>query len=180
MTDNPLHIPNGHIGTAWVFMADIPESEFDAFKANGIDAATGQIIDTDFIELFDPANLAGYSLSRYLSEANGLHHEQVVADAAKLDAITKPVLIIYSSSLRDGPLDFDPKAPLEFVGRYDNQPTKPVQASITGQHDSEGFGVSAPDTTKKPKSDARIGGMVAMAAIAVMALLVILMVFIAG
>ena len=125
MTD-PLEFPERtDARVVWVFTADLPEPALDDFTTRTdagwlLGEALGvPTLDPEFIETFPPKDIAEYGLVRYLTEANGMDPDQVGSDAAKLGALTKPVVLVYSQALSGQQGRFDPKPPLSFVGRYE-------------------------------------------------------------
>jgi hypothetical protein len=125
MTD-PLVFPErADARLVWVFTAALPDDTLDDFTARTdagwpLGEALGiTALEPEFIEAFPPQDIAEYGLVRYLTEANGMDPDQVSADAAKLGALTKPVVLVYSQALSGQQGRFDPKPPLSFVGRYE-------------------------------------------------------------
>lgn len=136
MTD-PLTIPKGDHRLLWVFGVDLPKAQIPAFEAETyhddgtvmwpLDDALGLSLapDHDFIELFDASVMQEYGLARYLSEANGM---EIGDDAARLDALTGHVLLVFSQALKPGETAFHLKPPLSLIGRYGlTPPEAPAQ-----------------------------------------------------
>ncbi|MDO6590804.1 hypothetical protein DS901_10415 [Loktanella sp. D2R18] len=173
-----------HEKVVWVFAIDLPAEEIANFKEekysdddapiSPLVAALGLAhIDTDFIEVFDTETIRDYGFAKYLTDANGMNPAQVNPETAMLAAITGHVLLVFSDALKDQTLA--PKAPLRFVGRYSASPSiHPVQKIET----EAAKGVLP--QPQPPKSDARMSGMVATAALVVMFLIVAMMIWIAG
>ncbi|MCG3269357.1 hypothetical protein [Yoonia sp. I 8.24] len=173
-----------HEKVVWVFAIDLPTDEIAEFKEKNdhdddapispLVAALGLThIDTDFIEVFDADTIRDYGFAKYLTEANGMDPAQVNPETAMLAAITGHVLLVFSDALNGKTLA--PTAPLRFIGRYSSaQSLHPVQKIET----EAAKGVLP--QPKPPKSDARMSGMVATAALVVMFLIVAMMIWIAG
>jgi hypothetical protein len=168
-----------HEKILWVFAIELAEDAIATFKddttpISPLVAALGlSHIDTDFIEIFDADTIRDYGFAKYLTEANGMDPAQVNPETAMLAAITGHVLLVFSDAL-DGQT-LMPTAPLRFVGRYKaTQSVHPLQKIDT---DAAKGVLPQP---KPPKSDARMSGMVATAALLVMFLIVAMMIWIAG
>jgi hypothetical protein len=186
--NNANDIPKGHHNMVWLFAIDLPEADLPAFTEETYDedgdlvswplneALGGLRIDHDFIEVIDTATMKDYGFRRYLTEAGGYAPEQVDADAAMLDAVTGHVLLVFSNALYDGPQVFTPQPPLRLLARYG---TDMVIAPMTPLRSDSAKGVLETGG-KAPKSDARIGGMVATVVLVLAGLLVWLMIRISG
>jgi hypothetical protein len=165
-----------HEKVVWVLAIDMPASACEALKANtpALTAALGIAhIDDAHIEIFDVETIRDYGFAKYLTEAHGMNATQVDPETAMLAAIEGHVLLVFSDAL-DGQT-LAPNAPLRFIGRYSAAPAvSPVQKIETDA--AKGL-LAQP---KPPKSDARMSGMVATAALAVMFLIVGMMIWIAG
>ncbi|HLQ19721.1 MAG TPA: hypothetical protein VK146_12155 [Tabrizicola sp.] len=68
-------------------------------------------LDPAYIEIFDVADLSGVGLSGYLAEGLGVPEAALSRDAARLDALKGPVLILLSRALhgREVTLTLDPR-----------------------------------------------------------------------
>lgn len=125
MTDKLQFPERADTRAVWVFTADLPVSQLEGFKTRSetgwpLGEALGvDWLAPDFVEVFAPADIADYGLARYLTEANGMDPDQVAPDAERLNALTKPIVLVYSQALSGQQGRFDPKPPLSFVGRYD-------------------------------------------------------------
>lgn len=173
-------------GVIRMFTLDLPddqiagftEPDFDADAPAPINAALGvTLLDTDFVEVFPVSNLAGLGLAGYLTEGLGVPADQVAPNAARLNAIEGHVVIVLSQAFGGFEVTLAPKAPLKWIGTYTEEGASVSFAPLP----SEGAkGVIADAPQKPAKSDARIGGMVAMYALLAMFLLVGLMVWVGG
>lgn len=119
----------------WVFQVALEGPTLEAFKAQPhpeqadapsawpLREALGLArLDHDFIEVFEAEGLNDYGFARYLTEANGMDDASVAPDAARLDALKGPVLLVYSAALPQGTNALSPRAPLRLVGRYTQAP----------------------------------------------------------
>lgn len=120
-------------------------------------------LDEDFVEQFNVDMLSDYGLSTYLTDANGMDADQVAADAAMLDALSGPLVLVFSSALQPGETPA-PRPPLRLIGHYTETITlrlpEPL-AAATAKGTLDG-----PPARKTP-SDAAMMGRVAMVALLV-------------
>lgn len=132
----------------------------------------GVPVATDAIELFPVADLAPLTLTDYLRDAFDVPEKILSPHAARLSALDGHVLLIPDAALSGEPVD-------------SAQVTAIASLPITGANQSQAAVPKMPepdrtlDPARKPMSDARMSGMVAMAALAVLFLLVLVMVLIA-
>lgn len=108
----------------WVFTADLDASAFKAFARPGetwpLAAALGVPgLSPAAVETFEAADLRGYGLERYLTEAHGMDPGSVGPDSARLAAVAGPVVLVFNRDLPAETARLDPGPPLAFVGRYD-------------------------------------------------------------
>lgn len=176
----------------WVYSLDVSQDEWGALLDDTDDPATGEIrrplanalgltsLDSDFIDFLVNDELKALPLSQLLIEAHGMDAESVAPDAAKLDALRGQVVLVHSSALAATAPSVEPRPPLKFVGRYrealkmDAKKMAPAKSVIPPPNADP-----APPAKKKP-SDAAMSGRVATIALLVMALLVWVMIRIAG
>lgn len=176
-------IPMGHHDMAWLFGLDLDRAGADGLLATASDpnGALAQALglplaSADHIDVIDIGAISVFGLPRYLTEAVGLSDAQVTAQSDMLSRLTGLVLLVRSRALGDGPGRFTPNAPLRLLARFGTDTTI---HPLTPLRSSGATGVIEPGG-KAPKSDARIGGMVATVALLVAGLLVALMVWISG
>ncbi len=136
----------------------------------GVDVA-----DLSQIDLFHSDDIAAIGLAAYLIEGNAVAEAQIAADATTLDAYQGYILTLRAQAFggQSALLHPDPKVTLmgtytETVPpvRFDPLPTQSAKGVLGGG--------------KPPKSDARIGGMVATAALIFMFGLTALIIWLAG
>lgn len=150
----------------------------DVDKAMVLSALNGDILDTDQIEVFAAQEIAPLGLTAYLVEGHGIDESDLAEDAARLDALSGTLVVVPARAL--GPplaeLSFDKG--LTYVLRV-----REAEAVVTAPKpimtDSAKGNLSG-GAVKPPKSDARIGGMVAMAVLVFLAVFVFLFVWSAG
>lgn len=102
-----------------VFSARLTPDELQRDKARLSAELLGDSdLDPAFVEIFDVADLSGVGLAGYLTDGLGVPEAALIADRARLDALTGPVLILLSKALhgRAGTLTPDPR--LTLVGTY--------------------------------------------------------------
>ena len=183
-----FEISAGERGVVRLFAVDLPPEQIEAFaepdyEANADDppwplkdALGAEHLDADFIELFPIGDLKGVGLPGYMTEGLGIAEKDVKADRARLEAMGGHVLIVLSAAFGGVEQTIKPRAPLRWIGTYVEE-SAPVQfrplpsESATGEVNTAG--------AKRP-SDAAISGRVAIAVLIFLAVLVGLMVWIAG
>lgn len=180
---DPLDIKTAPYRSVWIFSIDLPDGEIDAFyheahTENAINWPLGKALgihpypDHDFVEVFDLEGLQSIGFSNYLIDGNGL---DIGDDAALLDSLTGHVLLVFAQGVENDQTAFVPQAPLKLIGRYSQSPQKLELNSLT----SEAAKGQLPQG-KPPKSDARIGGMVATFVLIFLFIFVGLFVWIGG
>lgn len=182
MTQSVLHIYALDMSEAEVVAAGLAARvPGHAVNAEIAPAALIGLLGTDTIapsdiEIFDVARLGGLTLSDYLMQGTSADAAQLSADRGRLDAIRGHVLIVHATTA-DGaalpPATSDPR--LTLIGSY-AEGTPPVRVNALADGDTIG---TLPGG-KPPKSDARIGGMVATVVLLCLGLFVFLLVWTAG
>lgn len=170
-----LTIPPGFERCVWVFAINLPESEAEAFARGPLADALGvNAVDPAHTELLDADAFTEYGLSRYLAEGQGIAEESLAADAATLDALRGPLLLVFRAALGQGSLS--PRPPLQLIGRYDEVPS-PARIGMA-PYDPEAD-ILPVQTTKRP-SDAAMSGRVATVVLILLAIFVALFIWGAG
>ncbi|WP_306152476.1 hypothetical protein [Roseovarius sp. MMSF_3281] len=138
------------------------------------DALGVEYLDSDFIELFDVANLEGLGLPQYMIDGLGVAEADVEEDRARLEAIRGKILVVVSSAFGGFAGTLTPKSPLRWIGTYTEE-TAPVSFKPLPSESAKG-------TTggKAPPSDAAMSGRVASIALLVLFALVALVVWVAA
>ena len=174
MTDL-LAIPPGPERCVWVFAIDLPEADATAFAHGPLSDALGvAVVDPAQIEQIDADTFTEYGLTRYLTEGQGIAEASLAPDAAKLDALRGPLLLVLRPALGQGRLS--PRPPLRLIGRYDEVPS-PGRINMTG-YDAAADTLTLP--AKKRPSDAAMSGRVASVVLILLAIFVALFVWMAG
>ena len=167
-------VPTAERGHARIFAVDLPTAEAETLSREDLAALLGiETLAEDQHEFFPVGNLEGIGLTGYLTEGMGMDPAEIRADAARLNAIRGHVLILPSAAVRG--LTLTPHAPLRWVGTY----REPVTVAPMDRLHADAAERSESAPRKKPQSEARVMGQVALAALAVIALLVVVMIVIA-
>jgi len=187
-----LAVPPGAFRVIWVFELDLPEAEVKPMlaEAEGREDALAPILAAlgvpglapGGVEVFQAGAFEGYGLSRYLTEGAGMEGEGVAAEAARLDALRGPVVLVHSAALPDGARQLQAVAPLRLVGRF----AENLDLSVRTPPAADSAHPAVPDpqpeaeTERKPPSEAAQSGKVATLALVVLFALVGLMIWMAG
>lgn len=180
-----FHIKAAERGVIRIFMANLTTEQAASFTQSPdedtpapINRALGvTYLDSDFVELFPLSNLEGVGLAGYLTDGLGVAAEDVKPHASRLNAMSGQVLIVLSSAFGGFEATITPTAPLKWIGTYTEE-----GASVKFEPLPSDGAKGAPVTPagKPPKSDARVGGMIAMYALIAMFAFVGLIIWISG
>ncbi|MGL4320432.1 MAG: hypothetical protein ACRCS3_06165 [Paracoccaceae bacterium] len=166
-----ITIPPKERHTLRVFALDMTATEIAALRAE--DAGPGQVVpplrpdaagrllganglDVTQIDLFHSDDVAAIGLAAYLTEGNAVAEVQLAADAAMLDAYQGYVLAVRSQAFGGYAASLQPDARLRLMGTYTEE-TPPIRFEPLPTAAAQGVLAGG----RAPKSDARIGGMVA-------------------
>ena len=175
-------------GLVRLFSVDLPPTEIKAFADRDFDsddddpawplkdALGATYLDEDFIELFPVSDLTGLGLPGYMIEGLGIAETDIAEDQARLSAIKGHVLVVTSNAFGGIAQTLRPRAPLKWIGTYAEE-TAPVTFQPLPSEAAQG---NVNTETKPVPSNAAMSGRVAMAALLVLALLVAVMIWIAG
>ncbi|WP_198571743.1 hypothetical protein [Pelagovum pacificum] len=167
-----MQVPASEHGHARVFAVDLDPERAEALTPDDLAAALGiETLDMEQVELFPIGNLAGLGLSSYLVEGMGMDVDQVRPDASRLDGLRGHVLILLSNAVKGRTLEVGP--PLRWIGTY-SEPTVIAPMEKLRADAAEG----TLDETRKPPSDAAIGGRIAVLVLLVLFALVLVMILI--
>lgn len=180
----PLHVPGGGRPLVHVFRLAVSPEELERLRASGtqgIAALLGvEMLDHRFADLFDASDLAGVGLAGFLIEGSGAIKAQVAADQARLDAVRGPVLVLHARAFGGVATTLRPDHRLTLIGIY-AEDVPPVR--FDPLPDADARRSLAPDAAAPatpPKSDARVGGMVATVALVLMFAFTALFIWFAG
>ena len=175
-------------GLVRLFSVDLPPTEIKAFQERDFDgeddnppwplkeALGATYLDEDFTELFPVSDLTGLGLPGYMIEGLGIAEKDIAEDQARLSAIKGYVLIVTSKAFGGVAQTLHPRAPLKWIGTYAEE-SAPVTFEPLPSEAAQG---NVNMETKPGPSNAAMSGRVAMVALLVLALLVALMIWIAG
>lgn len=171
-------------GVIRIFMANLTTDQAADFIASPNEDTPAPIhralgvtyLDSDFVELFPLTNLEGLGLAGYLVEGLGVAEADVKPHASRLNSMNGQVLIVLSAAFGGFETTITPTAPLKWIGTYTEE-----GASVKFEPLPSEGAKGAPGTpTKAPKSDARVGGMIAMYALIAMFAFVGLLIWVGG
>jgi len=134
-------------------------------------------LDPEFVELFALGNLDGLGLAGYLTDGLGVAEADVKPYASRLNAMTGFVLIVLSKAFGGQEATIKPTAPLKWIGTYTEEGASISFEPLTSEAATGTLSEAAP---KPPKSDARVGGMIAMYALIAMFAFVGLIIWVGG
>ena len=170
-----LTIPHNDHGQLRVFgtQMDLPYEVLQK-TPDGMLALFGAPLNPDFVDVIKLDDLGGMALTRYIHEGYDLAPDLV--DAALVEQMTGYAVLVLSRATGGKDTELHLGFGLRHVTTYG--PTAEFVAHEPLPSESAKGTIPPPD--KPAKSDARMGGMVAMYALLAMFLLVGLMVFIGG
>lgn len=163
-----LTIPANDYGQIRVFACDTPvtpEMLPDLFGAR---------LDTTYVDIVQIADLGALTLTDYIAQGYDLTPD--AADKAAVNAVTGTAILVLSRATEGREVTLTLAPGLRHVTTY--SPDIRLSPPVSLPHDSAA-GIIGDAPAKAPKSDARVGGMVATIALIVMFALVGLMVWLA-
>ncbi len=170
-------------GIVRVFSVDIPADQIAAFTArNGRwplrEALGAETLDPEHIEVFDAADLTGVGLPGYLAEGHAIPKDQIEPMRARLAAQDGTLMVITSRAFGGTAQTLLPRAPLNLIASF-SEPHDPITFGALPDESARTPEYEDKPQRKKP-SDAAMSGRVASVVLLVLALLVIVMVWIAS
>lgn len=169
-----IEIKPGERGTVRVFAVDIAKDQIKQFDVAAALGATH--LDLEQVEIFDISDLQGLGLTGFLEDGHGIPADQLSDMRPQLEGLKGVLLIVPSRAFEDQAQTLTPDAPLRLVGTFfeDRPPVSfdplPSEAALGNVN-----------TDAKPRpSNAAMSGRVATVALLVLALLVVVMIWIAG
>jgi hypothetical protein len=144
-------------------------------RADAAERLLGVPVDVTQVDVFHTDDVEAIGLAAYLIEGNAVAETQIAADADMLDAYRGHVMAVRAQAFggRAATLIAHPKARL--MGSYTEE-TPPVRFEPLPAQAAKGVLAGG----RAPKSDARIGGMVATFVLLFLFALTALMIWIAG
>jgi len=169
-----LTIPADDHGQIRVFAtdADLPAEVIEK-TAHGLKTLFAADLNRDYIDIVRIIDLGDMTLSAYIAEGYDMAPDLV--DKAAVDAITGYAILVLSRATGGIAARLTPSAGVSHVTTY--SPVAKIVTPETLPHASA-KGVIDQKPAKPPKSDARIGGIVAVYALIVMFALVGLMIWV--
>ncbi len=181
-----FHINATEHGVIRIFMVNLAANQIAAFTEAAQDGdapapitrALGVTnLDSDFIELFPLSNLEGVGLAGYLTDGLGVSKADVAPHASRLNGMTGQVLIVLSSAFGGIETTITPTAPLKWIGTYTEEGASMQFEPLVSE---AAAGTLDKPAGKPPKSDARVGGMIATYALIAMFAFVGLLIWVGG
>lgn len=170
-----VNIPANDFGQLRIFALDIePPIELRDKAPEGIAGAFGVLLNPDYIDVVKVGDLAPMSLGQYIQQGYDITPDP--ADSAVFEKLTGWIIIVMSRATDGAETVLDLAPGLRHVTTVADPSTfEPVAPINTASAD----GIITPKT-KAPMSDARMGGMVATAALLLLFAVVGVMVWVAG
>lgn len=177
-----IEVKAGEHGVVRVLAAELPMDEVRArYDKTGCDRLAAlfgiEEIDPDYVDLIDPSGADGLALSTYLVDGIGLPEELVAPEAAKLDALGKPALVISSPAFKGEAVKLNIQRPFELVATFEEPVSVP---SMEPLRSAGAVGTLDGESGRAGPSDAAMMGRVATIALLVIFVLVAVMIWIAG
>ena len=163
-----LTIPANDHGQIRIFATDTHAS------VTGLSAMFGTDLDPTYVDIVKIADLGDMILTDYIAQGYDLTPD--AADKAAVNAVTGTAILVLSRATEGREVTLTLAPGLRHVTTY--SPDTRLEPPVNLPHDSA-KGIIGDAPAKAPKSDARIGGMVATIALIVMFALVGLMVWVA-
>ena len=174
-------IPANEHGKVHVFqLSDALAGEIAQLDSLASLAATlnALIVQPDDVQIVSETTLHDLGLAQFLMLGHGISEADIGPDMDRLNALTGSFAIIRSGAFGGAEVTIPQNAEATWVATFTEggaaaAPLTPLTSDAT-----KGHLPPADPPTKKPKSDARIGGMVATIALLLMGLLVCLMIWV--
>jgi hypothetical protein len=171
-----IDIPADEPATVRLFALDLPREEVRRMavqpeRAGWLADLLGVArLDAGHVETFDISDLGAMGLAGYLAEAHGVDEAVLEPDRPRLAAVQGPVMILRSAAFGGRAARLRPDRALILIGAWaEAAAAPPALAPLPGGTARAGA-----------RSDARTGGRVALAALAVMFALTAAVVWIGG
>jgi hypothetical protein len=179
-----ITIPAGGPARLLLFTLDLPREDI-RFMATHHDRAGWlasmlgvATVNPAEVETFDLDDLGSLGIAGYLIEAHGLSAEVLAPDLDRLAALKGPVMILRTVAFGGRAVRLQPRPVMALAGAWSEEP--PPLVRFDPLPDGGAKGARAAPTGKPRMSDARMGGMVAMGALAVMFALTAVVIWIGG
>ena len=186
-----IPIPPNERHTLRVFALDMTLAEVAALRDTDAVLTPGQVVlplrpdaaehllgvqvDVAQVDVFHSDDVEAIGLAAYLIEGNAVAETQIAADADMLDAYRGYVLAVRAQAFGGQAATLTPDPKLRLMGTYTEE-APPIRFEPLPTAAAKGVLAGG----RSPKSDARIGGMVATFVLLFLAALTTLMIWIAG
>ncbi len=172
-----LEIAANEFGQIRIFEVD-PELPADVITSDHTDLQRlfgTSNLDETYVDVIRIADLTTMQLSDYILQGYDVELES--HDASMVNGIEGYAILIMSSAARGLPVRLQPASEVRHITSHVPEPTLTVSEPLTSE---AARGVIGDVPAKPPKSDARIGGMVATVVLILLFALVGLMIWIAA
>jgi hypothetical protein len=167
--------PNEH-GQVRVFHQESTADHASIFALLEDSLGAKIIVDRD-VQIASDATLRDLGLAQFLMMGYGISEADIAPQMDMLNNLTGSFAIIRSGAFGPNGVTLKTDGDAKLVATYHEEGASPVPLTPLTSDSAEG---SLTPKTKAPKSDARIGGMVATVVLLLMGLLVWLMIWIGG
>lgn len=156
--------------------AGFADASRDAAEASPLTKALGVTrIEPRYVEVINVKDLGEMGIAGYLTEGMGVPADKVAEHYTTLATVSDYVVVLMSSAFGDTTTDLHIKPPLRHIATFSEE-AAPAKFEPLPNASAQGVLEGPP----APKSDARIGGMVATIALIVLFALVGLMIWVGG
>lgn len=159
-------------GDVLVFTWDGPEPEgADVLAALGANGAP------DKIDIFTAGAIAPVGLPAFLAEGHGISTDDLAPAQAKLNALTGVIVVVPALAFENHRATVSARAPLTHVATFREAAAESASPLPIETESAQGSLAGRPSPPRR--SDARVGGMVAVAVLLFLAVFVIVFVVMA-
>jgi hypothetical protein len=169
-------------GKVRIFQLD-PQLEMEIGQSDDYDwlerALGAKIVNKEDVQIVAEMALKDLGLAQFLVMGHGIAEADIKPQMATLNALKGSVAIVRSGAFGGVAFTLRPDSEAKLIATFTEEGVAP--APLVPLTSEGSAGILAPDPpAKRPKSDARVGGMVATVALLLMGLLVWLMIWIAS
>ncbi len=169
-------------GEVWIYDLSDP-LEMEIGQTGTLDSLAKAVgasnLNPDNVQIVQLDTVAELGLPAYLDMAYGIAQADMAGLDEKFSGLSGSIAILRTNAFPEGGITLPPNDQARLVIVLNEEIASP--ASLTPLHSEASKGIVMPVTPiKKPKSDARIGGMVATVVLLLLFVLVGVMVWVAG
>lgn len=143
-------------------------------------ALGAKIVTLNDVQIVSDDALHELGLAQFLMMGHGIANDDIAPHSQILNGLTGPFAIIRSGAFGPESITLRADGEAKLVATFAEERAAPPPLTPLTSDSTDGAMPPAQPTSKPPKSDARIGGMVATVALILMGLLVWLMIWIGG